>query len=147
MPNSWHKAVNDFPGRVAATTNFTFCSSTSMVFHGILYTPALATLARKCKGCPETFCKGCHETEQPYRQGRVLSSHGWSQLFLHDCVIVDPHSSRCYPPLARNRQGAGHPLEIGGWPGPWRVTIQVLGAPLLAALSVQSHDILYSLSR
>src|SRR5271166_4208782 len=68
MPNSWHKAVNDFPGRVAATTNFTFCSSTSMVFHVILYTPALATLARKCKGCPETFCKGCHETEHKERK-------------------------------------------------------------------------------
>jgi hypothetical protein len=64
MPNSWHKAVNDFCCRVAATTNRTFYSSTSMVFHGILYTPALATLAQKCKGCPETFCKGCHETEQ-----------------------------------------------------------------------------------
>src|SRR5579863_5630071 len=63
MPNSWHKAENDLSCRVAATTNRTFCSSTSMVCHGILYTPAPATLARKCKGCPETFCKGCHETE------------------------------------------------------------------------------------
>ena len=70
MPNSWHKAVNDFSRRVAATTNRTRCSSTSMVFHGILYTPALATLARKCKGCPETFCKGCHETEHKAQRKR-----------------------------------------------------------------------------
>src|ERR1700685_17692 len=69
MPNSWHKAVNDFPGRVAATTNLTFFSSTSIVFHDILYTPPLATLARECKGCPETFCKGCHETEHKRRLG------------------------------------------------------------------------------
>jgi hypothetical protein len=34
MPNSWHKAENDLPCRVAATTNRTFCSSTSFVFHG-----------------------------------------------------------------------------------------------------------------
>ena len=63
MPNSWHKAVSDFSCRVAATTNLTFCSSTSVVFHGILYTPALATLAQVCKGRPGTLCKGCHGTE------------------------------------------------------------------------------------
>src|ERR1700726_3734671 len=64
MPNSWHKAVNDFSPRLAVTTKLTRCSRTSIVFHGIdRYTPALAALARECKGCPETFCKGCHETE------------------------------------------------------------------------------------
>src|ERR1700685_4589840 len=73
MPNSWHKAVNDFPGRVAATTNLTFCSSTSIVFHDILYTPPLATLSRECKGCPETFCKGCHETEHRFCLGGDFS--------------------------------------------------------------------------
>src|SRR5215472_4134287 len=26
--------------------------------------PALFNLARKCKGCPDTLCKGCHETGQ-----------------------------------------------------------------------------------
>src|SRR6185437_14386057 len=26
--------------------------------------PALAQLALECKGCPGTFCKGCHESEQ-----------------------------------------------------------------------------------
>src|SRR5580704_2508282 len=64
MPNSWHKAVEDFSPRLAVTTKLTRCSRTSIVFHGIdRYAPALAALARKCKGCLETFCKGCHETE------------------------------------------------------------------------------------
>src|ERR1700690_2434913 len=64
MPNSWHNAVNDFSPRLAVTTKLTRCSRTSIVFHGIVrYAPALAALARKCKGCLETFCKGCHETE------------------------------------------------------------------------------------
>src|ERR1700732_4479384 len=64
MPNSWHRAPNFFSFRLAATTNCTRCSCTSIVFQAMLtYTPALAALARECKGCPETFCKGCHETE------------------------------------------------------------------------------------
>ena len=60
----WSSFRHDLTG-----TNRTFCSSTSMVFHGIRYTPALATLARKCKGGPETSCKGCHETEHTLWQG------------------------------------------------------------------------------
>jgi len=68
MPNSWHNAVNDFSPRLAVTTKLTRCSRTSIVFHGIdRYAPALAALARKCKGCLETFCKGCHETEHKER--------------------------------------------------------------------------------
>src|SRR5271168_2108503 len=64
MPNSWHKAVNDFSPRLAVTTKLTRCSRTSIVFHGIdRYAPALAALAPECKGCLETFCKGCHGTE------------------------------------------------------------------------------------
>src|SRR5208283_3384831 len=64
MPNSWHKAVNDFSPRLAVTIKLTRCSRTSIVFHGIeRYAPALAALAPECKGCLETFCKGCHETE------------------------------------------------------------------------------------
>src|ERR1039458_4699599 len=64
MPNSWHNAVNDFSPRLAVTTKLTRCSRTSIVFHGIdRYAPALAALARECKGCLETFRKGCHETE------------------------------------------------------------------------------------
>jgi len=32
-------------------------------FHGIEgYAPALVALALECKGCPGTFCKGCHGT-------------------------------------------------------------------------------------
>src|SRR6202044_255524 len=63
--NSAHSAENDFSRRDAATTNCTRCSRTSMVFQGILsYTPALATLARECKGFHGTLWKGCHETEQ-----------------------------------------------------------------------------------
>jgi hypothetical protein len=68
MPNSWHKAVNDFSPRFAVTTKLTRCSRTSIVFHGIeRYAPALAALAPECKGCLETFCKGCHETEHKDR--------------------------------------------------------------------------------
>src|SRR5271165_2748827 len=64
MPNSWHKAVNDFSPRLAVTIKLTRCSRTSIVFHGIeRYAPALAALAPECKGCLETFYKGCHETE------------------------------------------------------------------------------------
>src|ERR1039457_300026 len=68
MPNSWHNAVNDFSPRLAVTTKLTRCSRTSIVFHGIdRYAPALAALARECKGCLETFRKGCHETEHKKR--------------------------------------------------------------------------------
>ena len=34
----------------------------------LAYTPALASLAPECKGCPGTFCKGCHETEHKVRE-------------------------------------------------------------------------------
>jgi cytochrome c5 len=38
--------------------------------------PALAQLAPECKGCPGTFCKGCHESEQksglPGPRSRVI---------------------------------------------------------------------------
>jgi hypothetical protein len=65
IPNSLHRAVNDRSPLHAVTTKLTRCSRTSIVFHGIeSYAPALAALARECKRCPETFCKGCHETEQ-----------------------------------------------------------------------------------
>src|SRR5271157_6231347 len=64
MPNSPHSAPNDFSRRIAATTNCTRCSRTSIVFQGIsVYTPALATLAPECKGCLGTLCKGCRGTE------------------------------------------------------------------------------------
>src|SRR6267154_6274984 len=67
MPNSWHNAVNDFSRRLAVTTKLTRCSRTSIVFHGIdRYAPALAALAPECKGCLETCCKGCHETEHRF---------------------------------------------------------------------------------
>ena len=48
-----------------------------------------------------------------YRKGRVLASRDWPQLHLNDWAIVDQHSSRCYPSLAKNRQGAGHPARRG----------------------------------
>ena len=39
-----------------------------MALNGIRWcAPALASLARECKGCPGTKWKGCHETEQQPR--------------------------------------------------------------------------------
>src|SRR5437660_11496697 len=68
VPNSRHKWLKGFSRREAATTNFTRCSLTSIVFHGIpAHTPALASLAPECKGCLGTLCKGCHGTEQTAR--------------------------------------------------------------------------------
>src|SRR5437868_10570732 len=44
VPNSRHKWLKGFSRREAATTNFTRCSLTSIVFHGIpAHTPALAS--------------------------------------------------------------------------------------------------------
>src|SRR4051794_17406808 len=62
MPNSAHNADTLCPSRLAATTKRTRCSPTSTLLHAI----ASSTSAKKpkCKGCPETRCKGCHATEQ-----------------------------------------------------------------------------------
>src|SRR6266849_5725937 len=68
IQNSWHNLVNGFSCRLAATTNCTRCSFTFIVFQA-MSAPALASLARECKGCPGTFCKGCHETEQFFCKG------------------------------------------------------------------------------
>jgi hypothetical protein len=46
-----------------------------------------------------------------YRKGRALQSPQVVSLSLHGRAIVDRDSSRCYPPLAKNRQGARHPAE------------------------------------
>ncbi len=73
IPNSSHNAVRDFSCRVAATTNRTFCSSASIVFHGILALSAPVKPARECKGSPGTFCKACHET------GHAIS-RGWASM-------------------------------------------------------------------
>src|SRR5580704_12787113 len=85
MPNSWHKAVEDFSPRLAVTTKLTRCSRTSIVFHGIdQYAPALAALAPECKGCLETFRKGSHGTEQLFvkvgtHQTARFFSAAWSR--------------------------------------------------------------------
>jgi hypothetical protein len=66
MPNSWHKAVSDFSRRVAATTNFTLCSSTSIVIHGILGSPERDQFARELKHVPGRFVKHVMRLDTKY---------------------------------------------------------------------------------
>src|SRR5215472_2039488 len=50
--------------------------------------PALFNLARKCKGCPDTLCKGCHET------GHGFGLLGWLEgpaPLLHSVSQEKPH--------------------------------------------------------
>src|ERR1022692_1670245 len=95
MPNSWNNAVNDFSPRLAVTTKLTRCSRTSIVFHGIdRYAPALAALARECKGCLETFRKGCHETEHKtgleWATRRVMVRYYEQMTHVDDCHTLTP---------------------------------------------------------
>src|SRR5271169_38829 len=80
-----------------------------MVFQGIsVYTPALATLARECKGCPGTLWKGCHGTEHKRRRDGAPVSKSFLTM-----------SSRGGPPAAEEgREAEVHsPQPCPSWTG------------------------------
>jgi hypothetical protein len=51
------------------------------------HTPRRRFARRECKGCPETFCNGCHETEQGF-EGRGL------RAIFHPFVCDKRHGAR-----------------------------------------------------
>jgi REP element-mobilizing transposase RayT len=109
MPNSSHRALNGFSPRLAVTTKLTRCSLTSIVFHGIEgHTLTLAALARECKGCPETICKGCHETEHAFARVGLTHTSRFCLASVPDLEIRAQFRSVCL----RRAQIAVVPREL-----------------------------------
>jgi hypothetical protein len=100
------------------------------------YPPAFATLARECRGCVETLCKGCHEAEHLLLALTFGANLGLPPAFTHpvfnypisNCPFVRPANPRDVTPSIRDEVrsislrvdqrniSVGHPTRQNGQP-------------------------------